>query len=93
MTISDPRDCRAVLAAVHDYLDGEAEEGSRDIIVAHLQACPGCAHRVRIEQSVRALIQRSCSRPIAPPSLRSRIITAISISQVTVTRRPRPEGE
>jgi hypothetical protein len=42
---------------------------------------------------VRALIQRSCSRPVAPPSLRSRIITAISISQVTVTRRPRPEGE
>jgi len=93
VTISDPRDCRAVLAAVHDYLDGEAEEGSREIIVSHLHACPGCAHRVRIEQSLRELIRRSCSAPVAPPSLRSRIVAAITISQVTVTRRQRPEGE
>jgi anti-sigma factor (TIGR02949 family) len=74
--------CALVAERMHEFLDNELDEASGDDIRAHLAACEPCLHRFDVEQAVRTLVRRCCTGEVAPASLRTRIV-----SQLTVIRR------
>jgi len=54
-------DCRAFLARLYVYLDGEIDEQSRADIDRHLEICTGCEQQLVFERDLKALIRRKCS--------------------------------
>lgn len=80
---SDGNDyCELVVHRMHEFLDNELDEATGDEIRAHLAACEPCLHRYDVEQAVRTLLRECCTSEVAPASLRTRIVT-----QLTVIRR------
>jgi anti-sigma factor (TIGR02949 family) len=74
--------CELVVHRMHEFLDNELDEATGDDIRAHLAACEPCLHRYDVEQAVRTLLRTCCTSEVAPASLRTRIVT-----QLTVIRR------
>lgn len=54
-------DCRAFLARLYVYLDGELDEQSRVDIDRHLEICAGCEQQLVFERDLKALIRKKCS--------------------------------
>ena len=54
-------DCRAFLARLYLYLDGEIDEASRADIDRHLEVCTGCEQQLFFERDLKALIRKKCS--------------------------------
>jgi len=54
-------DCRAFLARLYLYLDGEIDEQSRADIDRHLEICTGCEHQFIFERDLKALVRKKCS--------------------------------
>ncbi|MGH8791049.1 MAG: mycothiol system anti-sigma-R factor [Stackebrandtia sp.] len=75
MSCGDPHevDCREVLAEVYFYLDSECADARRDIIKQHLAECSPCLAEYGIEQDVRALVHRCCSKETAPMEVKDRL--------------------
>ena len=80
MSFGDPHevDCREVLAEVYFYLDAECADARRDIIRQHLDECSPCLKEYGIEQEVRALVHRCCSKESAPNALKDRLRAKLS---------------
>ena len=74
--------CELVVHRMHEFLDNEVDDATGDEIRAHLAACEPCLHRYDVEQAVRVLLRKCCTSEVAPASLRTRIVT-----QLTVIRR------
>lgn len=53
-------DCRAFLARLYVYLDGEIDEQSRADIDRHLEACTGCEQQLIFERDLKALVRKKC---------------------------------
>ena len=68
--------CRAALARLHRYLDGECEVSIEATIRRHLDECPPCVDRAEFERELRAVIARTC-RASAPDGLVERVIWAL----------------
>lgn len=85
MTEQHACSCNEALASVYDYLDSEIEAEAAQAIAGHLQECPPCADQYRMEEMVKALVQRTCCQERAPETLRVRIVA--QISQVRITYR------
>src|SRR5262249_38987345 len=49
-------DCKQIDPLVTPYVDGQLNERERDVVAAHLRACPPCDWRVRTELAVRNLV-------------------------------------
>ena len=82
-TSADGNDyCELMAERMHEFLDNELDEATGDEIRAHLAACEPCLHRYDVEQAVRVLLRKCCTSEVAPASLRTRIVT-----QLTVIRR------
>ena len=54
-------DCRAFLARLYVYLDGEIDESSRADIDRHLEECTGCEQQLVFERDLKAIVRRKCS--------------------------------
>ena len=54
-------DCRAFLARLYVYLDGEIDEQSRADIDRHLEECTGCEQQLVFERDLKALVRKKCS--------------------------------
>ncbi len=70
---SHEMDCREVLAEVYFYLDAECAQARREIIKQHLAECSPCLAQYGIEQDVRALVHRCCSKESAPTEVKARL--------------------
>lgn len=75
--------CTEVLVHIHEYLDGTVDATFMMAVVQHLDECPPCQTEVRVEQTVRALVVRSCGSASAPDALRMQIITSIRSIRTT----------
>ncbi|MGI8679024.1 MAG: mycothiol system anti-sigma-R factor [Jatrophihabitans sp.] len=80
-------DCDAVLNDVYLYLDQETDEGLRNRIRQHLDACGPCLKQFGLEQDVRALVSRCCGSDRAPASLHERIRVRITEVSIEATYR------
>jgi mycothiol system anti-sigma-R factor len=70
-------DCRAILAKLYLYLDGEIAGEGCATIEAHLRACVSCLRRCDFERDFLRLINERCREGRAPQYLLQRIRAAI----------------
>ncbi|MDX1384397.1 MAG: zf-HC2 domain-containing protein [Thermoanaerobaculia bacterium] len=70
-------DCHKVREIVFLYTDNEMEEELRITFCRHLELCPRCARRIEAAQRLLELVRQRCSRAVAPPRLRRRILTSL----------------
>ncbi|HLU29397.1 MAG TPA: mycothiol system anti-sigma-R factor [Glycomyces sp.] len=66
-------DCREVLEEVYLYIDGECSDVRRSVIRTHLDECSPCLSEYGIEQEVRAIVHRCCSKEQAPDDVKARL--------------------
>ncbi len=76
--------CDEALMHLCEYLDSEMSERDLIRLRIHLEECPPCADALLRERSLRVVLRRSCVE-IAPDSLRTRVMT-----QITVLRTQSP---
>jgi anti-sigma factor RsiW len=60
-------ECRAILANISAYLDGELETTACDAIEQHCQGCAGCAALVRGLREAVGLCRAAASIPLPEP--------------------------
>lgn len=66
-----PTECRAILAGISAYLDGELDATACDAIEQHCQGCAGCAALVRGLRESVGLCRKAASTPL-PDAVRQR---------------------
>jgi mycothiol system anti-sigma-R factor len=66
-------DCREVLEEVYLYLDQECSDVRRGVIKDHLEECSPCLSEYGIEQEVRTIVHRCCSKETAPDDVKERL--------------------
>jgi mycothiol system anti-sigma-R factor len=77
-------DCREVLEEVYLYLDQECSDVRRTVIKDHLEECSPCLSEYGIEQEVRTIVHRCCSKEKAPDEVKKRLRQKLSaIEQVS----------
>lgn len=83
--------CREVVDHLSAFVDGEISPALADVILVHLRTCGECRARLTLEQSVKAVVARACTIPVAPERLRERVQatlqqTRVGYSYTQVTR-------
>lgn len=66
-------DCKAAIAALHPYLDGELDRAAVDALESHLERCPACARELAALEALRNTIRAGAPRFSTPASLRERL--------------------
>ncbi|MDN5796113.1 MAG: mycothiol system anti-sigma-R factor [Intrasporangium sp.] len=82
--IDEPTDCSEALLRLFEYLDGEMSPEEALRIRAHLDECGPCLKEYDLDTSMKALVKRACSREPAPDSLRTTIMTRISLTVIRI---------
>ena len=80
-------DCSRARMQLYEYLDGEMAPEDIDKIRQHLAQCGPCLHEYDLDQTLKALIRRSCSCEVAPLQLRTQILARITTIKMTVEFR------
>jgi mycothiol system anti-sigma-R factor len=70
-------DCSSVLDRIYEYIDHEMADDDCATIQQHLDECAPCLAEYGLEQTVKALVQRSCGCDHAPEQLRDKILAKI----------------
>lgn len=78
-------DCRDVLDRVYVYLDGELDDVGCDKIRQHLDECGPCLREFGLEQVVRQLLQRCCTRDPVPQHLRAKVMLRIQQARTEIS--------
>jgi mycothiol system anti-sigma-R factor len=73
-------DCSEALLRVYEFLDGELGPSACAKIQAHLDECGPCFNEYNLDTTLKALIKRSCSAEHAPDTLRTSIMSRISMT-------------
>ena len=69
--------CQNCARALHPFLDRELSDEDIVQVREHLDACPGCLHTFKFEESLRRLVKVRCREQHAPEGLRARIIACL----------------
>ena len=72
--------CEDVLDRVYEFIDGEIDGQRRHEIKEHLEECSPCLQKFGLEETVKAIVKRSCSDP-APPDLRAKVLSHIAAAR------------
>jgi mycothiol system anti-sigma-R factor len=80
----DEFDCSRARLQVHEYLDGEMGPDDCAKIREHLATCGPCLTEYNIDQTLKALVRRSCGCEAAPTELRTQIMSRITTIIMTV---------
>jgi mycothiol system anti-sigma-R factor len=65
--------CRDCLEKLDGYLDRELTDVELAEVKAHMDRCPPCEDRYRLEVHVKRLVKVCCDQGVAPETLRSRL--------------------
>jgi mycothiol system anti-sigma-R factor len=76
-------DCSEVLERVFFFIDNELPTADYAAIRVHLDECGPCLQKYDLEQTVKMLVQRSCSEH-APVTLRDKVLLRIREVQVDI---------
>ena len=80
-------DCSRARLQLYEYLDGEMDPDDCARIREHLEQCGPCLKEYDIDQTLKALVRRSCGCEVAPTELRMQIISRITTFNMTVEFR------
>ena len=70
-------DCRAVLAKLYLYLDGEIAGETCSVMESHFRICEDCLRRMGFEREFKHVIKTRCAEGRAPEEILVRIRQAI----------------
>jgi mycothiol system anti-sigma-R factor len=79
--------CKNCLQALNSYIDRELSDEDIVEVRHHLEACRGCLHLYRFEESVRRLVMLRCQEQGAPDSLRARITVSFAQERLRLETR------
>lgn len=79
--------CSEILQRIFFFIDNELERADCDEIQHHLDECQPCLEKYKLETTVKALVQRSCTEH-APEQLRERVLLRIRQVQVDIRLDP-----
>ncbi|MGC0274167.1 mycothiol system anti-sigma-R factor [Pseudactinotalea sp. Z1739] len=74
--------CAEALEHLSEYLDSEMDERELERLRTHIEDCAQCLEALASEQSLRVVLRRSCAE-VAPPSLRLRVLSQITVQRST----------
>jgi mycothiol system anti-sigma-R factor len=77
-------DCSEALLRIYEYLDGEMSPQDCAKIRAHLEECGPCFTQYDVDTTMKALIKRACGCEPAPESLRTTIMSRISMTVIRI---------
>ena len=77
-------DCSEALLRVYEYLDGELDSNDCAKIQEHLDECAPCLEEYNLDTTLKALIRRSCGSEHAPDTLRTTIMSRISMTVIRI---------
>ena len=80
----DELDCSRARLPLYQYLDGEMDDNDCVKIREHLEHCGPCLREYDIDQTLKALVRRSCGCEAAPTELRLQIMSRITTISLTV---------
>src|SRR5512134_182440 len=78
--------CREIDPLFAAYVDGEATADQRQMVDAHLRACPKCRHQTALQAVVRDTVRTKVTRPCAPEQLRARCRAAAHLGPFGIRR-------
>lgn len=84
-------DCAEAREHLHDLNRGLAD-GSAEAVRVHVGACAACAEALQVDAEVRGLLRAEAQRYSAPPALRARIQTLLTVSAPADRAPARPMG-
>jgi mycothiol system anti-sigma-R factor len=89
MTCDEPDgfDCSRARLQLYEYLDGEMDLSDCAKIREHLAQCGPCLKEYDLDQTLKALVRRSCGCEAAPAALRMQILSAITTITMTIEIR------
>lgn len=70
--------CDDVKRGAYFFLDGVLEATRISEFQTHLNDCPGCDERMRVQQKLRSFIRKRLAPSIAPRHLSGRISSALA---------------
>ena len=79
--------CQDCTRALYPFLDRELSDEDIVQVREHLDACAGCLHTFKFEESLRRLVKVRCREQHAPDSLRARIIARLAAERTRLERR------
>ncbi|MFQ5655358.1 MAG: anti-sigma factor family protein, partial [Planctomycetota bacterium] len=80
--------CKQMTQHLHEWVDGELREPTREQVKEHLEACPDCSKHVKAIGHLKHLVQVKTVRPPVPAGLEARIRESIAAEALT-ERQPR----
>jgi mycothiol system anti-sigma-R factor len=80
----DEFDCSRARLQLYEYLDGEMELSDCSKIREHLAQCGPCLREYDLDQTLKALVRRSCGCEAAPVGLRMQILSRITTITMTI---------
>jgi len=83
----DELDCSRARLQLYEYLDGEMGSDDCVRIREHLEHCGPCLKEYDLDQTLKALVRRSCGCEVAPTELRMQIMSRITTINITVEFR------
>jgi len=88
MSCGKPHDvpCSEVLALVYSYIDGEMEDSGYVEIRQHLNECGPCLREYGLEELVKRLVHKCCSKEAAPGDLRTKVLTRIEAVRAEIEK-------
>jgi mycothiol system anti-sigma-R factor len=71
--MSGDHDCADAVARLYEYLDGELDSGSIEVVEAHLVHCSPCLEAFDFESELKRVVASKCSERI-PEDLKLRLL-------------------
>ena len=70
--------CQRAAEVIFLYVDDEQmEEDLKELFQRHLERCPRCNQRAVFIRKLFVVFRSRCTRHVAPPRLRQRILTSL----------------
>jgi len=76
--VSQPLTCGTFRQWLFHFQADEVSEADRAALQAHLDACPGCARRFEVEESLLRGVKTRLRRDALPPALEARVRRALA---------------
>lgn len=77
-------DCSETVLRIFEFLDGEMSPADCARLQAHLDECEPCLREYRVDQTLKAVVKRSCGCEPAPVELRTTILRRLTMVRFDV---------
>lgn len=69
--------CKKTIRYIHFYIDGELEDNKQEKLVNHVEECPRCQKKLRLEKQFKMVLLKKTRTTKAPQKLKQKIKTVI----------------